>query len=568
MQLKGKTTAIILWVMMTLASVLISAWVYKLATHTPSIQESQLVKRNFDVILDGLIQQLEWVAANSDMALADLPRDVDLRLVFNQQDLLRHQTSLVAEDEIDSLLTNVISFLKVPRQVSSGITYWRDKVMLMAIHEQGDTRSVAAVFLNDWLGQLSDRLDYKLELMASPVDKNGEQQGSATIMLPSIVGKPVYVAVSPRVYPVSVPYAWWLSILISALVCGFLVWSLYYRPIWKRLNVLLTQARQITKSGNFNERVSLEGKDEIAELGVQVNAILSSLEYCYNLMAKTNLITTELLQKVEPQPSVSLDQSMNEETELKNSLDVVSRLSEAFETDALEVFVQPVFSPDRSQITGYEALARWMDPEMGMVAPAEFVSMCDKAGLLEMLTGLMLRHSLAALKALREKHGPNLVVSLNLSSSQFYSPAMMNTLGELSEEDARLLGNLEFEIRESTITHDFDRALVLINALKKKGLRVCIDDYGLSRYSLMYLQRLPVDTIKLSSVFTERLDWETQESAFIDGVARFAGGLGVRVIVKNIETDNQLETLEKGLPVEYQGVVLAPPAPLTVVLKR
>lgn len=568
MQLKGKTTAIILWVMMTLASVLISAWVYKLATHTPSTQEAQLVKRNFDVILEDLRSRLEWVAANPDMELIQLPDSVDLRLVFNQQDLLEHQTTLAEEDDIDSLVTNVINFLKVPRQGNAGITYWRDKVLLMSIVEHNDRRSVAVTFFSDWLIKLSDVLDYQLSLSATPLNQNSNFQGAATIMLPSLVGKPVYVSVSPRLSPVSVPYAWWLSILISALVCGLLVWTLYYRPIWKRLNDLLQQARQIMKSGRFSERVSIDGKDEIADLGVQVNAILSSLEYCYNLMAKTNLITTELLQKVEPQAGVSLDMALNEESELKNSLDVVSRLSEAFETDALEVFVQPVFSPDRSQVTGYEALARWMDPEMGMVAPSEFVSMCEKAGLLELLTSLMLRHTTSALKTLRERHGPDLVVSLNLSSSQFYLPALMNIVGELPEEDSRLLGNLEFEIRESTITHDFDRALVLINTLKKKGLRVCIDDYGLSRYSLMYLQRLPINTIKLSSVFTERLDWEAQESAFIDGVARFAEGLGVRVIVKNIETESQLETLERGLPVEYQGVVLAPPAPLSVVLKR
>jgi len=166
--------------------------------------------------------------------------------------------------------------------------------------------------------------------------------------------------------------------------------------------VLLSQSRHIMKSGNFSGRVTTEGRDEIADMAVQVNAILSSLEYCYNLMAKTNLITTELLQKVDRQATPELDTMMTEESELKSSLDVVSRLSEAFETDALEVFVQPVFSPQRDRVTGYEALARWMDPEMGMVAPAEFVNMCEKAGLLDLLTSLMLRHSLSALRELRD----------------------------------------------------------------------------------------------------------------------------------------------------------------------
>lgn len=568
MQLKGKTSAFILWVLMTLASVLISAWVHNLATQAPSETEARLVKHNFDVIVADLKNQLQWLAENPGIELTKLPASVGVRLVFDQQDILQFQTTLSNEEHIDSLLASVISFLKVPRQADAGITYWRDKVMFMVIQEHGDVRSLAAVFLDDWLLQLSDKLEYHLELSATSLNDSGGSLGPVIIRLPSLVGKPVYVSVSPMQTQSSTPYIWWLSVLISALVCGILVWSLYYRPIWKRLNGLLDQSRRIMKSGNFSERVVSEGKDEIAEMAVQVNAILSSLEYCYNLMAKTNLITTELLQKVDHQTAPELDTMMTEESELKSSLDVVSRLSEAFETDALEVFVQPVFSPQRDRVTGYEALARWMDPEMGMVAPTEFVSMCEKAGLLDLLTGLMLRHSLTALKELRDEHGSDLVVSINLSSAQFYSPALISTLNGLSGEDVRLLGQLEFEIRESTITHDFDQALILINTLKQKGVRICIDDYGLSRYSLMYLQRLPVNTIKLSSVFTERLAWEGRETAFIDGIARFATGLGLRVIVKNIETDGQLETLGKELPIEYQGVALAPPTPLAVALQH
>ena len=568
MQLKGKTSAFILWILMTLASVLISAWVHNLATQTPADKEARLVKRNFDVILADLQNHLQWLAENPGIEFSTLPADVDVRLVFDQQDLLQFKTTLSPEERVDSLLTSIIGFLKVPRQADAGVTYWRDKVMLMVIQEQGSVRSVAAVFLDDWLLRLSGELDYQLGLSATSMNDAGGSLGAATVMLPSLVGKPVYVSVSPLQTLSSTPYIWWLSILVSATVCGVLVWSLYYRPIWKRLKVLLSQSRHIMKSGNFSGRVTTEGRDEIADMAVQVNAILSSLEYCYNLMAKTNLITTELLQKVDRQATPELDTMMTEESELKSSLDVVSRLSEAFETDALEVFVQPVFSPQRDRVTGYEALARWMDPEMGMVAPAEFVNMCEKAGLLDLLTSLMLRHSLSALRELRDEHGAQLVVSINLSSAQFYSPALMNALNALSADDSRLLGQLEFEVRESTITHDFDQALILINTLKQRGLRVCIDDYGLSRYSLMYLQRLPVDTIKLSSVFTERLAWESRESAFIDGIARFATGLGMRVIVKNIETDGQLETLGNSLPIEYQGIALGAPAPLTVALQH
>ncbi|AUM11502.1 EAL domain-containing protein [Ketobacter alkanivorans] len=567
MQLKGKTSALILWVLMTLASVFISAWVHRLVTHTPSNQEAELIKRNFDVIVTGLQGQLSWLARNPQLKLEELPTGVDVRLVFDRQDVLEYQTSLSDNETSESLLANLINFLKVPRQTNEGVTYWRDKVMLMVVEEQGDVRSISASFVGDWLLGISETLDYQLNLSAGNISDTIGNDGSAIIMLPSMIGKPVYVAVSPLHSAGGGAYLWWLSTLISAAVSGVLVWTLYYRPIWKRLNEMLVQSRQIMKSGNFKQRLAYKGKDEIADMAVQVNAILSSLEYCYNLMAKTNLITTELLQKVDLQVSAEFDSVMTEEGELKSSLDVVSRLSEAFETNALDVFVQPVFSSDRKTVTGYEALARWMDPEIGMVAPAEFVSMCEKAGLLDIMTDLMLANAFRALRTLQEKHGKELVVSINLSSGQFFSPALMTALCELSDEDSKLLRCLEFEIREATITHDFDQALVLIKRMKDKGVRICIDDYGLSRYSLMYLQRLPVDTIKLSAAFTERLAWEQRETAFIDGIARFAAGLGVRVIVKTIETEAQLDVLGHNLPVEYQGVAVGATVPVEVALQ-
>jgi EAL domain-containing protein (putative c-di-GMP-specific phosphodiesterase class I) len=568
MQLKGKTSSLILWLLMTLSCVLISAWMHRLATHTPSSHESALIKRNFDLIINELQQSLHWVASNSQAALPILPPHVDVRLVFDQQDVLIYQTTLPDDDKASSLLSSLVSFLKVPRQTNEGVTYWRDKVLLMVIDEKDDVRSITATFLDDWLLQVSGTLDYSLRLTANQVISASPAERGAILMLPAMVGKPVFINAKASSEDYTVPYLWWLSVLISALACGVLVWTLYYRPIWMRLRMILQQSKQIMQSGNFKQRVQSAGKDEIADVAKQVNAILSSLEYCYNLMAKTNLITTELLQKVDIQSTPLENTAMTEEAELKSSLDVVSRLSEAFETGALDIFVQPVFASDQKTVTSYEAMVRWMDMELGMVAPSEFVSLCEKAGLLDLLTDLMLSNALLALGELRAKHGSALVVSLNLSSAQFFAPSLLTCLNTLSEEDRKRLPNLEFEIKESTITHDFDQALILIEKLKAQNIRLCIDDYGLSRYSLMYLQRIPVDTIKLSSAFTERLAWESREAAFIDGIARFAMGLGIRVIVKNIETEAQLDSLTFDIPIEYQGVSLSSAAPLDVVLAR
>ncbi|MGC1508097.1 EAL domain-containing protein [Ketobacter sp. MCCC 1A13808] len=567
MQLKGKTSSLILWVLLTTASVSISAWMHNLGTHTPTDHETSVIERNLVLVVGDMQQQLKWLAQQPELKLESLPSPVDVRLVFDRQDLLTYQTTLEDKDDEDSLLTSMINFLKVPRQAEVGITYWRDRVILMAVHQKGDVQSVTAVFLSRWLLRLSESLDYQLKLSATKADTPAFGRNTAVLALPAMVGKPVYISARASNPVQPLPYLWWLSILLSAGVCGAIVWFFYYRPIWLRLNKILRQSRRIMQSGDFKGRLDSQGKDEIADVAVQINAILSSLEYCYSLMAKTNLITTELMHKVDSQAGVMpVAPLITEENELKSSLDVVSRLSEAMETGALETFVQPVFAQDRVTITSYEALPRWLDSSLGLVAPTEFISLCEKAGLMDVLTDIMVSNALNALRELRNKSRCDISISVNLSSAQFFSPALFECLSRISEEDRKLLPHLEFEVKELTITHDFDQCVILIEKLKVMGIKFCIDDYGLSRYSLMYLQRIPVDAIKLSAAFTERLTWESRESAFIDGIARFASGLGLRVIVKNIENEAQLDNLSKSLPIEYQGVSLAPPTPLELAL--
>src|SRR5690606_15612061 len=133
-----------------------------------------------------------------------------------------------------------------------------------------------------------------------------------------------------------------------------------------------------------------------------------------------------------------------------------------------------------------------------------------------------------------------LTVSLNLSAAQLFAPGLMNYFLQCGKDDRQLFSQLELEVKESAFTRDFDHAALLVGQLRELGIGVWIDDYGLSRYSLLYLQKLPVTAIKLARVFSERISWEPREVAFIEGVSRFAGGLGVRVIVKNLENEQPL----------------------------
>lgn len=566
MNLKGTAASLLLWLLLILALVLMSGWMHQLANRTPSHQDARQINLTLQYEVQQLQDLLHWVATLPAEELAGIDTPADLRLIVDSSDVLLFHVSSDWEKERQALLVSLVNFLNQPLEQNLGVTYWRDHVLLVAVHRDGDRKYLAGMFLNGWLRRLVDATGIQLRLVTGEIVDVLRRSGHAVLPLPAMLGKPVYIEGKPVLLNEAIPFRWWLAVPTATVVAGLIVWFFHYRPVWRRLRGLLLQMRGIMQGSTFRERLQPCGKDEIGELVVQFNSLLSSLEYSYNLMAKTNLVTTELLSRVDVAPA-SLPQPTDEQA-LKQSLDMASRLSEALQRKAIELYLQPVFGRDRTTVTGYEALSRWMDPELGMVMPLEYLAVAEKAGLTEPLTELMLHQTFDLLRRLSGKSEQSRIVSLNLSAAQLFAPGLMQFLELCEKEDRKLFARLELEVKESTLTRDFDLAAVIVGRLRELGIGVCIDDFGLSRYSLMYLQKLPVTAIKLARVFSERISREPREVAFIEGVARFAGGLGVRVIVKNLENEQQLLSLRPDLPVEYQGLALGGPMPEADVLRR
>ena len=564
MIMKGNTASLLLWLLLTAASVLMSGWMHHLANRTPSQQDARQISRTLQYEVQQLQDMLSWVADLPSSSVADSLTRADIRLIVNSSDVLLFQVKPQWEVEKQTLLVSLVNFLGQPRNENLGVAYWRDQVLLVAVKESQGEKRLAAVFLNSWLQHMVDATSVQVKLTTGDSVESLAEHGHALLALPAMHGKSVYLDGQPVLLNEAIPFRWWLALPVSALGSALIVWFFYYSPVWRRIKRLQQQTRGIMQASSFKERTHLPGRDEIGDLAIQFNSLLSSLEYSYNLMAKTNLISTELLAKVESHQNLVVE-PVPDEPDLKQTLDMASRLSEALERHAIELYLQPVFGRDRTTLTGYEALSRWLDSELGMVMPLEYLAVAEKAGLIEPLTELMLSQTFDLLRRLPARE-QNVIVSLNLSAAQLFAPGLMSYFYQCDAADRGLFPRLELEVKESALTRDFDHVAVLVGKLRELGIGVCIDDYGLSRYSLMYLQKLPVTSIKLARVFSERISREPREVAFIEGVSRFAGGLGVRVIVKNLENDQQLLSLRQDLPVEYQGLALGGPVPMESVI--
>ncbi|MCG8669056.1 MAG: EAL domain-containing protein [Pseudomonadales bacterium] len=452
-------------------------------------------------------------------------------------------------------------------QLKNGVAYFEQEplyVLADTLNASGD-KVVAGFYLRTLFDGLEDAYGFTAKLAHDQRDHGEklEEHLKGEVKLPGLISSPVSVWIKDNTLPTGSFTS--LLILLAAVggCLGVFLWWLWRVNFILRIQSLIDQAHEINTDQAYQKRIKLSGDDELTELVGHYNSVLSTLEYSYNLMVKSNLITTELISKVqantEPGSEGNDAVAQQEADELKHSLDMVNRLSEAVDHGLLELYFQPVFDANHQEIIQLEALCRWLDSERGMIPPLDFIALAEKSGQMSGLTTHVIEQACESIKEFQDRWQDSFTVSINLSLSQFVQPNLSSLVSEAFKKYQIEPYQLEFEIKEHTVARDIDKAADIIANLHKLGVGICIDDFGLSKFSLMYLQRLPVSKIKLSKSFVDRLERNPKEAAFIDGIARFSKGLDVRVVAKGVQTEQQLYALEKIHMLDCQGYALARP---------
>ncbi len=236
-----------------------------------------------------------------------------------------------------------------------------------------------------------------------------------------------------------------------------------------------------------------------------------------------------------------------------------SRLHKALERDEIVPYYQPLVDLASRTIIGVEALARWKDPESGLVSPAKFIPLAEETGLIVQIGQSILRQSCQQLKAWRQAGHSSLHVSVNLSARQFRDPHLASTIAGVLAEIGLEPGCLDLELTESCIMKDAEAALRALGQLKAMGVRISIDDFGTGYSSLIYLRRLPIDTLKIDRAFTQDMINSADAQAIIAAVIAMAEALKLQVIAEGVETEAQIELLKKQGCRNAQGFAFGKP---------
>jgi diguanylate cyclase (GGDEF)-like protein len=237
-------------------------------------------------------------------------------------------------------------------------------------------------------------------------------------------------------------------------------------------------------------------------------------------------------------------------------------LRDAVGKDQLALHYQPQVT-DQGQVTGVEALLRWLDPKRGMVSPAEFIPMAEETGLILPIGNWVLE---AACKQLAHWAGQlrttHLTVAVNVSARQFHQRNFVDQVLMILNQSGANPHRLKLELTESVLVEDVEGVIAKMNALQARGVTFSLDDFGTGYSSLSYLQRLPLDQLKIDQGFIRDILINPNDAAIARMVIALADSLGLTVIPEGVETQAQRDFL-LGLGCHnFQGYHFSRPLPI------
>lgn len=246
------------------------------------------------------------------------------------------------------------------------------------------------------------------------------------------------------------------------------------------------------------------------------------------------------------------------------NLSLISELMAALDNGEFSLAYQPKYDFRGDRIAAVEALARWTHPRRGFVSPELFIGMAEETGHIRPLTEWVIRQAIADQAALAAA-GHDILIAVNISGRLLSDESFADfALAQVAAPGARLC----FEITETAMMHDPERALAVIDRLAAAGVSVSLDDYGSGLSSLTYLKRIRADELKIDKSFVLSLDESARDGLLVKSTIDLAHGLGLKVTAEGVETPTALALL-RGMGCDMaQGYLIGRPMPLPALLER
>lgn len=220
---------------------------------------------------------------------------------------------------------------------------------------------------------------------------------------------------------------------------------------------------------------------------------------------------------------------------------------------------QPRVNLKTGEITGAEALIRWLHPVRGLLLPEKFVSIAEECGLIVPIGRWVLREACRQICTWVEAGLRPPSVAINISAVEFRSNDFLDGVRDILKETRLEPGHLEIELTESVLMQDGESTITMLDALKAMGVRLAIDDFGTGYSSLSYLKRFPIDTLKIDQSFVRDITTDPDDATIVNAMIGMGNNLNKRVSAEGVETREQLTFLRAAGCGEAQGYYFSRP---------
>jgi len=221
----------------------------------------------------------------------------------------------------------------------------------------------------------------------------------------------------------------------------------------------------------------------------------------------------------------------------------------------LYLLFQPQFSVREGRITGFEALARWQNPSLGLVPPDRFIRAAERAGIISKITCILFRKGIDALARWPER----LTLSFNLSALDIADRSFVMSLLDEARKHGIAMRRIEFEITETAVMSDLIAARALLTTLRTAGCKIALDDFGSGYSSFQYIDELPLDKVKIDKSFVRKVTDSAASREIVAALIALCEKLRLRCVLEGVESEQEMAVLAPLLPDLIQGYLFSKP---------
>jgi diguanylate cyclase (GGDEF)-like protein/PAS domain S-box-containing protein len=321
-----------------------------------------------------------------------------------------------------------------------------------------------------------------------------------------------------------------------------------------RLKTVIRAGDSVARLGGDEFAVLLTSVHEPAEPAIVAERLLEQITAPIDVAGRQLLLTasigialgstgTELLKQADAamyraKSNGDADYAFYDDALDQAALNRFKRIAELREAIAKRQFTlayQPVVNLDPFEVVGLEALLRWQHPTLGEVPPLDFIPLAEESGLIVQIGRWVLLEACFYASRLRELLGRDLEIAVNVSARQLQHPEFIEHVENALERADLPPHLLTLELTESVLVASGERAEQQLAMLKERGVKLALDDFGTGYASLAYLQRLPVDIVKIDRSFTAKIDSGAADLALLEGIVGLGKALGLQLVAEGIE---------------------------------